>query len=69
MTRKITISKDVYLFTIKPIKTYSCIYLIPSLYVMYEKRSFLETGVYTPRFTIGFNFLRFIFFIDLQKAY
>ena len=45
------------------------IHWIPTIVTYYNKESFLETGVYTPRFTIQIKFLKYSAGFQIQEAY
>ena len=44
-------------------------YIIPSIIYYYNKREFLETGVYTPSWAITLRWLNFVMGIQIQQAY
>lgn len=69
MNRRIRLFNNFYIITLMATKTHSCWYILPTIYFIYNRYAFLETGIHTPQINIGFNFLKFSVFFELQKAY
>lgn len=44
-------------------------YIIPTIHFYYTSQGFLETGIYTPAFTLGFKWLNYNATFRIQEGY